>query len=120
MNARPGDLAGRGPLGQKGPKSKPRSAPKTAEEKAHLAAVAALRCMVCGRWGVEVHHLPDPRSNFRVLPLCPQHHRREYGPGAYHYDKGAFHELHGSPEQLLDRVKAMIAADDDAILGEWF
>lgn len=120
MNARFGDLGGRGAIGLKGPKSKPRSAPKTKAEMAHMTAVAGLRCIVCGRYGVEVHHLPNPRSNMRVLPLCPQHHRREFGPGAYHYNKTAFHDLHGSAEDLLARVEKMIAADDDDILGGWF
>jgi hypothetical protein len=120
MNARVGDLAGRGPLGPKSPKSKPRSASKTKEEREHLGNVAQLRCLVCGRYGVEVHHLPDPRSDMRVLPLCPPHHRREFGPGAYHYNKTAFHDLHGSAEELLERVRQMLAADEDDILGSWF
>lgn len=104
----------------KPPKSKPRSASKTAEETRHMDAVASLPCLICGAWPVEVHHCPSPRSNLRVLPLCPRHHRREYGPGAYHYSRRAFQEAHGTDEQLLARVAEMIRNDDDEILGRLF
>ena len=118
------DLAGRGALGQKQPKppKKPRkplpkqsakrkaylASPERAEGKAHMARVAKLPCLICGSWPVEVHHLPDPRSDIRVIPLCPQHHRREYGPGAYHYSRRTFNAAHGSDADLLARVAEMI------------
>ena len=118
------DLAGRGALGQKQPKTpkKPRkplpkqsakrkaylASPERAEGKAHMARVAEMPCLVCGSWPVEVHHLPDPRSDTRVIPLCQQHHRREYGPGAYHYSRRTFNAAHGSDADLLSRVAAMI------------
>ncbi len=69
-----------------------------------MAMVAQLPCLVCGAWPVEVHHEGFPRSDMRCLPLCPRHHRREFGPGAYHYSPGAFYALHGSSQQLLDAV----------------
>lgn len=96
-----GDFGGKGPLGQKAPKppKKQRKAiPKRSKKRleylasqerqdglAHMAEVAQLPCMVCGAWPVEVHHMPDPRSDMRVLPLCRPHHKREYGPGSFHY-----------------------------------
>lgn len=73
-----------------------------------MARVAELPCLVCGSWPVEIHHMPDPRSDMRVIPLCPQHHRREFGPSAYHYSRRAFNDLHGSDADLLARVDAMI------------
>lgn len=94
----------KGPLGQKTGKGKTRAAPKTAAEVRHMDAVARLPCLVCGAWPTEVHHEPSPRSNMRVLPLCPRHHRREFGPGAYHYSRKAFYALHGSSEALLAAV----------------
>ena len=119
------DLAGRGPLGPKTgkPPKKPRKPlPKISAKrkaylasdarkvgKAHMAAVAQLPCLVCGSWPVEVHHLPDPRSDMRVIPLCPMHHRREFGPGAFHYSPKAFYAAHGGPDQLLARVADMLA-----------
>lgn len=118
------DLAGRGPLGQKQPKPPKKlrkrlpklsakrkaylASPEREEGKAHMARVAELPCLVCGSWLIEVHHLPDPRSDMRVIPLCPQHHRREYGAGAYHYSRRAFNDMHGSDDELLARVAAMI------------
>jgi hypothetical protein len=120
------NLAGKPPLGQKTGKPPKRArkpiprisakkrAHKAAERAAgareHMAAVKALPCLVCGAYGVEVHHEGTPRSDFNVLPLCPAHHRREYGPGAYHYSPKAFYAAHGSSGELLARVKAMLSA----------
>jgi hypothetical protein len=75
---------------------------------AHMAAVAQLPCYVCGAWPVEVHHLGKPRDDMRVLPLCPQHHRREYGPGSYHWSPSAFHEAHGDIDAILRKVARML------------
>lgn len=130
------NLVGAPPLGQKAPKAdKPprkglrrvsrkraaylRSAARD-EGKRHMANVALLPCLVCGVYGVEVHHEGSPRSDMNVLPLCPRHHRREFGPGAYHYSKRAFYGAHGSSEALLARVDEMLRAADDSALGEWF
>lgn len=68
-------------------------------------------CLVCGVHGVEVHHEGKPRSDMRVLPLCPGHHRREYGPGAYHYSPRAFYEEHGDSKFLLAKVADMLAGE---------
>lgn len=118
------DLAQRGPLGQKagktGPKPKkaiPRRSKKreaylasAARRKAekHMAKVARMGCLVCGRLGVEVHHATIPHDDMLVLPLCPPHHRREFGPGAYHYSPQAFCEAHGSVEDMLKRVESAL------------
>lgn len=96
------------------PKQSARKKAHKAAEKAagsweHMAAVKAMPCLVCGAYGVEVHHEGKPRSDFNVLPLCPEHHRREFGPGAYHYAPQAFYALHGSSAELLARVAAMLA-----------
>lgn len=119
------NLANLPPLGLKQPKppKKPRraipkqsarkKAQKAAEKAAgaweHMAAVKALPCLVCGAYIVEVHHEGKPRSDFNVLPLCPAHHRREFGVGAYHYAPQAFYAVHGSSDELLARVAAMLA-----------
>lgn len=83
----------------------------TAACKRHMAAVAALPCLVCGVHGVEVHHEGKPRSDLRVLPLCPAHHRREFGPGAYHYSPKAFYAEHGDSKLLLAKVADMLAGE---------
>jgi hypothetical protein len=118
------DLAGRGPLGQKPekPPSKPRKrirpvSPKRAARKAkeasegardYMARVALIPCLICGAWPVELHHEAKPRSDWNVLPLCPAHHRREYGPGAYHYSPRAFYAAHGSSAELLAKVARLL------------
>jgi len=121
------DLAQRGPLGQKAPKQ-PKAKRKaihkqsakrlaymaSAERKAgvlHMGRVAQFGCLVCGA-PAEVHHVPNPRSDMRVIPLCPHHHRREYGPGAYHYSPRAFADVHGSDDELLEIVEKLLKALD--------
>ena len=110
----------KGPLGQKTGNGKTRRDPKTKAEVAHMSAVAALPCMICGAYGVEVHHEGKPRSNMNVLPLCPPHHRREFGPGAYHYSARTFYAAHGTSRDLLKRVNDMLSAKDDDCLAAWF
>lgn len=121
------NLAGLPPLGQKQPSVKKArrkairrlsakraaylASPERQEGLAHMGRVAQLRCLVCGAWPVEVHHEDTPKSDFRVLPLCPPHHRREYGPGAYHYSPRAFYAAHGDSKFLLAKVT-------DALAGE--
>jgi len=120
-----GNFGNKPPLGlkpDKAPKGTRKPIPKQSSKRkaylasdarvdglAHMGKVAALPCLVCGSRPVEVHHLPDPRSDMRVIPLCPPHHRREFGPGAYHYSSKAFHEAHGTADELLARVDALIA-----------
>lgn len=114
------DLARRGPLGQKAPKpaKKPRKPlpPVSAKRAAYLASddrkaalihmgrVAEMGCFVCGARPVELHHEGKPRSDWNLVPLCPPHHRREYGPGAYHYSPKAFYALHGDSKTILRKV----------------
>lgn len=74
----------------------------------HMERVKELPCLVCGVHGVEVHHEGTPRSDWNVLPLCPPHHRREYGPQAYHYSKRNFYAAHGTSEELLAKVAKML------------
>ena len=130
MTVHPGNLAGLPPMGLKDldavktPRQRKRLRSKrkkaTAMESGHMGAVAGLPCLVCGCWPVEVHHEGKPRCNTRVLPLCPRHHRREYGSGAYHYSPSAFYVLHGTSEALLKRVDELLAAYEADCLGTWF
>jgi len=118
-------FTGKGALGQKAPKkpkgprkpipkqSRKRKAYMASEARveglAHMERVAQEGCIVCGARPVEVHHEGKPRSDMNVLPICPPHHRREFGPGSYHYSPRAFYAKHGSSEELLNRVKRMLA-----------
>ena len=101
------NLANRPPLGLKQPKPKR----KTKSGAKHMGRVAKMRCIVCGAFGVEVHHATKPRDDFKVLPLCPPHHRREFGPGAIHYSPRAFYAEHGDVKVLLAKVDDMLAGE---------
>jgi hypothetical protein len=99
------------PVSAKKRARKSREASEGARE--HMAHVAALPCLVCGAWPVEVHHEGTPRSDWRVLPLCARHHRREYGPGARHYSPKAFFAAHGTASEMLAQVAEMIGETHD-------
>lgn len=52
----------------------------------HMGRVASLGCILCreldmGATPAEVHHVGDSaeRSDFLVIPLCPEHHRGANG-----------------------------------------
>lgn len=63
--------------------------PPDRQEAAHLALVAAMPCLVCGK-PATVHHVTGfadrpgriPRSHRRVVPLCPPHHQKVFDPVA--------------------------------------
>jgi hypothetical protein len=85
------------------------ASPARKEGLEHMGMVSALPCLICGSRPVEVHHMPDPRSDFRTIALCPPHHRREFGPGAFHYSPKAFMAIHGDAEELLRKTAEAIA-----------
>lgn len=111
MNARPGNLAGKPPLGLKAPK--PVRGTKAARD--HMARVAALPCVCCGATPVEVHHVCSGRfsqskaSDFDTLPLCYEHHR---GAAGIHTDKAKWEADFGPDTDYLPVVRDMLA-------GEW-
>jgi hypothetical protein len=72
---------------------------------------------VCGRYGVEVHHLTKPRNDKEVIPLCAPHHRREFGPNSYEYSPKAFHAEHGDARLLLAKVAEMLAGEFNSPWG---
>lgn len=116
------DLAARGPLGLKDrdkpkqPKtrkpvrkvSKTRQARKASAEgqagRDHMARVAALPCICCGYWPVEVHHVISDRYGQRkaadteTIPLCYNHHR---GPDGIHTDKARWEATFGKDYSFL-------------------
>jgi hypothetical protein len=62
--------------------------PPTKAERAHFAKVAAMPCVACGRYGVNVHHVTSDgyqrltKRHDRVVPLCEGCH--QYHPDAVH------------------------------------
>jgi len=104
----------RSPLRKVSPKKRAhKAAERAAGAHLYMGRVKALPCLICGASPVEVHHLPDPRSDFRVVALCPFHHRKEYGPQAYHYSRRNFNAIHGSDEQLLARTIEILGETND-------
>lgn len=101
-------LTRKSPMRRTAMKRAPRKA-APAPEKAHLARVAAMRCMVCGFAPVEVHHVVSDgfqrltRNHQRVIPLCPVCHRT--GPSAVHVIGTAeFNELFGNQFEYAERL----------------
>lgn len=92
-------------------KSRPRH---TAAEDRHLAAVAALGCLVCGAHA-EVHHVRSGcgvgqrASHFKVLPLCPGHHREGGFGVAFHAGPREWQRRYGTEDDLLARVADLLA-----------
>lgn len=76
----------------------------TKAERAHMARVASLPCLVCGAQST-VHHVTGyadrmgrlTRSHFRVVPLCPRHHLIQHGPRESVEATGhqGFYRMHG-------------------------
>jgi hypothetical protein len=60
----------------------------------HLEFVRTKSCCVCGKFGVEAHHLLKPWRGSRgmamkagdhnAIPLCPEHHRLLHHYGSEH------------------------------------
>ena len=80
-------LRARSTLKRGGPIKTKRKPPKPKDEAAHMAAVALLGCLVCGR-PATVHHVTSDgfqritRSDRLVVPLCPMHHQAGHDPKA--------------------------------------
>ena len=85
-----------------------------------LARIAAMPCIVCGRWGVEVHHIkrrPDGQKygmgqrapDERTIPLCPTCHRLGPRGVAYHAHPSDFERNHGNECDLLEKTDQLLA-----------
>lgn len=65
------------------PKLRPysRIKPRRKKQPLHMARVALMPCLVCGKRS-EVHHVRtgnQGKNDARVVPLCPDHHRSNIG-----------------------------------------
>ena len=123
MNARIGDLAGRGPLGQKGERLHEAKRPD-GKDPAYLAAIHKLSCCICSAWGIaqqtptQAHHTICGRYGQRktpdrqAIPLCRAHHiTGEGGLIAIHQSKSAWVSEYGNDvdyiaitQDLVDRT----------------
>lgn len=101
----------------------------TKAEQAHLDAVSALGCIVCGKDGMftieaEIHHLKhDPTtgqhlgmsqraSNFHVIPLCPRCHRTGGLGVAYHAGPRSFEAQHGTEIELWHKTQSLLGLEE--------
>jgi len=75
----------------------------TAMERAYMASIAEMPCLVCGGQAT-VHHVTASihggrlsRRHDRVVPLCPLHHQIQFGP--FHsveaLGHGGFYDAYG-------------------------
>ena len=104
------DLAGRGPLGLKGPKPER----GTSEALAHIYRVKQLPCVICGKPGPsDAHHVICDRygqrksSDFDIIPLCKEHH--QHGPEAIHNGKKSWARKHGPDHAYLPLVRDFLS-----------
>jgi hypothetical protein len=107
MNARFGNLAGRGPVGQKQPKAKP--------DPAYLARVRELPCVVCDAFGepqytpTAAHHCIHGRysqrkaPDYAAIPLCADHHQHGgNGKVALHAEPTKWKRLYGQDHEYIE------------------
>lgn len=102
----------RGPLGLKADKP---TRQEIMAGKLHMAKVAQLACVICGRWPVHVHHCKSGRfsqrkaSDFEVIPLCPNCHMS--GPASFHAAQATWEETNGPDTNYLSVVADMLAGE---------
>ncbi|HCH7988644.1 TPA: DUF968 domain-containing protein [Citrobacter freundii] len=88
---------------------------KTKAEQLHLSRVVVLGCIVCknlnlGETPVEIHHIRTGQGagqradNFKVIPLCPIHHRQGGHGVAIHAGRQSWENNYGTETELLVQV----------------
>ena len=73
---------------------------QTKAERAWVARVAALPCVVCGAAPVEVHEFEQGQW-FTAVPLCPEHHRGRHG---WHGDRLAWKLARIDKDEAINRT----------------
>lgn len=114
MNARFGNLAGKGPTGLK--RRKPERA--TAAGKAYMARVKMLPCVICQSYPPnDAHHVYHGRygsekaSDFETIPLCKICHQT--GPLSVHQAKETWEAMHGPDWGYLPVVAALLDPNNE-------
>lgn len=81
----------------------------TKAERAHLARVQALGCLICQR-PAQIHHIRANQgmgqraSNYEVIPLCPAHHQDGGHGVAIHAGLKTWESIHGTERELLRKT----------------
>lgn len=94
----------------------------TKAEKQWLAKVADIGCIACYNMGcpgtpAQIHHIRSGcgsgqrASNYRVLPLCVNHHSAQ-GVDGFHKHPKTWQEKHGAEEELLAQVVEIVGGID--------
>jgi len=94
-------------------------------ERQHLSQVTELGCIVCFHQGrytpAEIHHLrsgvgmSQRASNYRVLPLCPLHHRTGGRGTAFHAGRRTWETRFGSEEALWEEVQLLLGEESECL-----
>lgn len=79
--------------------------PMNAAERAHVARVAALPCVVCDEPGPSEVHEPEQGLWFISLPLCPACHR---GPQGWHGTRQRWTLRRISELQAIDKTNRQL------------
>jgi len=92
--------------------------PATKAERAHMASVAALGCIVCGNHA-GVHHIRkgcgmgQRASHYDTIPLCPYHHQDGGFGVAIHAGQKEFEKNFGSELELLEKTRRRLENSSD-------
>lgn len=98
------------PMAKVSAKRKARKATEKAQGAwEHMGRVKSLPCVACGEPPPsQAHHVTgdkQPRSDWRVIPLCYECHQ---GPNGYHAAKRSWVERHGPDYGFLPVVAEML------------
>lgn len=81
----------------------------TKAERAHMAKVRDLNCILCGGIAA-VHHCETGRggrkNHMKVLPLCYAHHQG--WDGIHTLGRKAWQAKHGTEQELMQKVAGLI------------
>lgn len=91
----------------------------TKAQRKYLRAVAAMGCVICGA-PAEVHHVRREgakRDHYKVICLCPRHHRTGGRGVAIHAGRESWEAEHGAELDWLAVIEArMRGADVGAVV----
>lgn len=85
----------------------------TAKEKIYMGKVAELGCCICSQ-AAEIHHqlsgegMGQRASNYKIMPLCPSHHRNGGYKVAIHAGIKAWEELYGSEVEWIQWTQEQV------------
>ena len=87
-------------------------------EREYLDKVAALGCLICGNHA-DIHHVRQGMGMAQraphiggTIPLCKLHHQDGGFGVAIHAGQKTFERRHGTEQEMLDRVKNLLIAEE--------